>query len=295
MKLAALALTALVLCASAASAAPLRCPADSVAVGPVCIDRWEASVWEIPESNRALIARVQRGRVTKEQLIAGGAVQVSAMTEGTCAEVSYPPTFPVDGAWTKPLYAVSVPGVLPTTCTSWFQAQQACRLSGKRLLTNEEWQAAAAGTPDPGILDDQTTTCAVASPFGVLTGSRSACRSSWGVHDMVGNAWEWVAEWGEMATGCGRWLPEMGDDLSCIGRGEDLEGTASWPSSRPRHGLFRQASFRLIEDPTPGPNTPSGLIRGGNFGIQDRSGVFAFYQSIPPTTRSRSTGFRCAR
>jgi hypothetical protein len=30
---------------------------------------------------------------------------------------------------------VSIPGVLPTTCTTWFQAEQACRLSGKRLLT----------------------------------------------------------------------------------------------------------------------------------------------------------------
>lgn len=283
---------ALLITAVSASAAVQRCPSDSIAVGPACIDRWEASVWQIPEGNKALIARVQRGKVTREQLIAGGAQQVSAMTTGTCAEVSYPATFPVDGAWTKPLYAVSVPGVLPTTCTSWFQAQQACRLSGKRLLTNEEWQAAAAGTPDPGLADDQTTTCAVASPFGVLTGARAACRSSWGVQDMVGNAWEWVAEWGELATGCGRWLPEMGDDLSCIGEGSEVEPTG-WPA--PRGGLFRPANYVLVEDPTPGPNTPSGVIRGGNFGIQDRSGVFAYYQSIPPTTRSRSTGFRCAR
>jgi len=277
---------------SAASAAGARCPADSIAVGPVCIDRFEASVWQIPASKKSLIAKMKRGDVTLAQLVAGGAQQVSAMTEGTCAEVSYPPTFPNDGAWTQPLYAASVAGVLPTTCTSWFQAQQACRLSGKRLLTNEEWQAAAAGTPDPGVLDDQTTTCAVASPFGVLTGARSGCKSSWGLQDMVGNAWEWVAEWGEQASGCGRWLPTMGDDLACIGEGEEV-APAGWPTSR--NGLWRPARFVLIEEPTPGPNTPAGVIRGGNFGIQDRSGVFAYYQALSPTTRSRSTGFRCAR
>lgn len=272
---------------------PGECPPDAVAVGPVCIDRYEASVWRIPASNRRLISKVQRGKATLDALLAGGATQVSAMTEGTCADVSYPETFPVTGSWTEPLYAVSIPGVLPTTCTSWFQAEQACRLSGKRLLTNQEWQAAAAGTPDPSFLDDLKTTCAVASPFGVLTGSRTACRSAWGVHDMVGNAWEWVADWGEMATGCTRWLPEMGDDLSCIGPGE--EGAAPAMSTVAPSRWVRRARFRLIEDPTPGFNTPSGVIRGGNFGIQDRSGVFAYFQAIPLTTRSRSTGFRCAR
>lgn len=285
----------LLLSTGAAWAAParVRCPSDSVAVGPVCVDRYEASVWQVPEGNKKLINKIRRGEVTLAQLLAGGATQVNAMTEETCASVSYPSTFPYDGNWTEPLYAVSVPGVLPTTCTSWFQAEQTCRLSGKRLLTNADWQAAAAGTPDPGIHDDGATTCAVASPFGVLTGSRTHCRSVWGVHDMVGNAWEWVAEWGEMATGCGFWLPEMGNDFSCIGPETPMEPAMA--TRVPRTGWLHRTSLWLIEDPVPGPNTPSGIIRGGNFAIQERSGVYAYFQSISPTTRSRSTGFRCAR
>jgi hypothetical protein len=111
---------------------------------------------------------------------------------------------------------------------------------------------------------------------------------------MVGNAWEWVAEWGEEATGCGRWLPEMGDDLSCIGE-LDEGPVGSSMSLMPRRSWLRPARFLLVEEPTPGPNTPAGTIRGGNFAIQDRAGVFAFVQNIPLTTRSRSTGFRCAR
>ena len=287
------ALVALVLAAATASAAKQRCASDSIAVGPLCVDRYEATVWQVPESKKALVNKIQRGEVTLAELRAAGAQQIGAMTEGSCVDdIHYPSTFPNDGGWTKPLYAVSVAGVLPTTCTTWFQAQQACRLSGKRLLRNEEWQAAAAGTPDSGINDNLTTTCATASAFGVPTGSRSGCKSSWGVQDMVGNAWEWVAEWGETATACGRWLPEMGDDLSCIGSGPEVM-SSGWPV--PRSGLYRPANYVLIEEPVPGPNTPSGLIRGGNYAIQDRSGVFAYYQSIAPTTRSRSTGFRCAR
>lgn len=287
-------LLALLLIASPALANGVgqRCSPDSVAVGPTCIDRYEASVWQIPEGNKRLLGKIQRGEVTLPILLAAGATQVNAMTEGTCSDVSYPATFAFDGTWTKPLYAVSVAGVLPTTCTSWFQAQQTCALAGKRLLTNAEWQAAAAGTPDPGIADDGSTTCAVASGFGMLTGARSNCRSSWGVHDMVGNAWEWVAEWGEEATGCGRWLPEMGNDFSCIGEGTEVEPTMSL---MPRPKWLRRAQFMLVEDPSPGPNTPVGVIRGGNWAIQERSGVFAYFQAIPLTTRSRSTGFRCAR
>jgi cysteine-rich repeat protein len=67
--------------------------------------------------------------------------------------------FPDNGQWTAVsgssppspgVYAVSVAGVHPTTCVTWWQAAEACRLSGKRRLTNLEWQDAAADTPDPG-------------------------------------------------------------------------------------------------------------------------------------------------
>ena len=47
-----------------ALAGTLKCPADSVKVGTVCIDTYEASVWQIPPSNTKLVKKVQAGKAT---------------------------------------------------------------------------------------------------------------------------------------------------------------------------------------------------------------------------------------
>src|SRR5262245_32889466 len=140
-----------VLTITAASAMAARdCPPDSVPVGPICVDKYEASVWQIPPETTALVRKVQRGKATLRDLSSGGATQGGlSATGGTifCDGGEYPTTFPANGQWMTPLYAASVSAVFPSGCVTWFQAQQACALSGKRLLTNEEWQRAVAGTP----------------------------------------------------------------------------------------------------------------------------------------------------
>jgi hypothetical protein len=170
--------------AFAAGALEPRCASDSVKAGDVCIDTDEASVWQIPPANAALVRRVQRGRATLANLINGGATQVSPAS--TC-NPAFPATFDATGNWTSPLFAVSVAGVVPTSCVTWFQAEQACALSGQRLLTNQEWQRAAAGTPDPGT-DDGEMDCNLGGLSRPLeAGSRAKCVSNWGTFDMVGN------------------------------------------------------------------------------------------------------------
>src|SRR5262249_57430321 len=85
-------------------------------------------------------------------------------------------------------------------------------VAGKRLLTNREWQGAAAGTPDPGT-DDGTTDCNVVRALdAVSTGSRSSCKSAWGVFDMVGNVDEWVADWADNngPSPCTDWMTSAG-------------------------------------------------------------------------------------
>jgi hypothetical protein len=111
-------------------------------VGNNCIDTYEASVWQIPLSNTSLVKKVQQGKATLADLTAGGATQLSPTS--SCSP-GYPANFPNNGNWTPVLgsnppspgvYAVSIPGVHPSACITWFQANQACLLSGKRLLTN---------------------------------------------------------------------------------------------------------------------------------------------------------------
>lgn len=278
--------------AGPAAAQRRRCPLDSVRVGQTCVDKYEASVWSIPADQVELLAGVRAGRVTAAELLAGGAVQLGSFVQAACTGEEYGQGFPVTGNWTAPVYAVSIPGVLPSSCLTWFQAEQACRLSDKRLLTNEEWQAAAAGTPDPGASDDGATTCATTSPAPATTGARSGCVSAWGAHDMVGNVWEWISHWADSAADCVRYDATYGNDISCSGANV-VEPTPEAGASARRRA--RQARGGGADIFPLSRHFPSAVIRGGNFAIGDEGGVFAFYAGAPPFNVSRGTGFRCAR
>jgi formylglycine-generating enzyme required for sulfatase activity len=163
--------------------------------------------------------------------------------------------------------------VRPTVCVSWFQAEQACALSGKRLLTNQEWQRAAAGTVDPGVNNDglANTMCNTdaAGPrntgnAGATPGGADSCISNWGVQDMVGNAWELVADWVPRSTTCGSW-GAFSDDVQC------LAGAAT-------------------------TGAPGALIRGGSWHFRTGAGVFAVDGGdLDLSEGFPDIGFRCAR
>ena len=244
-----------------------KCPVDAVVSGTVCMDKYEASVWRVPNplgANKALVTKIQRGTATEANLITGGATQLGV--DGG----DYAPCASTGQNCTNDIYAVSLPGVLPSAHITWFQAQQACKNARKRLPSNAEWQAAVAGTPEPGSvpqLTDCNTANLSANPLSP-TGSRSRCVSADGAFDMVGNLWEWVADWVPRSEGtpCGSWSGS--DDLQC------LVGAAT-------------------------TGEPGALVRGGDFSFsfsfRFSAGPLAVDGFNPPSTAIRLIGFRCAR
>ena len=155
------------------------------------------------------------------------------------------------------IYARSVAGVTPRASVTYFQAQRALANSGKRLLTNAEWQSAVAGSPDGA-------SCNVSSGSVQSTGANAACISTDGANDMVGNLWEWVGDWLPVSTGCPSWGAFSNDDM-CLS-GASATATA-----------------------------PGALLRGGAFGSGLGAGPFAVSGDAQPSASNADVGFRGAR
>jgi hypothetical protein len=240
-----------------------KCKSDAVQVGDECIDVYEASVWEVPatnpqgKSNKGLVKKIQKGKATLAALTAGGATQRGATTD------DYGAGCPDSASGCGSFYAVSLSGVTPSAFLTWFQAAAACRNSGKRLPTSGLWQAAALGTPDPGgapgAMDCNT------SGSTDLTGARANCVSDAGAIDMVGNLWEWTAEWGSRALGCPGW-GGFSDDQNCVANATSTSTGAT------------------------------AIIRGGSWSDGAAAGVFAVnLQAGQPEIAFPIIGFRCVR
>ena len=262
-----LVLAAVVLLASpvwAQGAKPLKkCAPDAVVSGTVCMDTYEASVWRVSDplgANKGLVKKIQAGKATVADL-AGAATQL-----GIGFTDNYAPCADSGQNCADDIYALSLPGVPPSANVTWFQAQAACENARKRLPSNVEWQAAVAGTPDPGP-DNGTTDCNTNSvQTATLTGSRSNCKSARGAFDMVGNLFEWVADWVPRSPACGTWSA----GVSPTGDYQCLAGAAT-------------------------TGEPSALLRGGNFIDGPAAGPLAVVGGVGPSVSDFRFGFRCTR
>lgn len=163
----------------------------------------------------------------------------------------------------------------PWTHITREQAQVTCMRAGKRLPTAVEWYTFAIGTPDT------KDSCNTEGGGVTHSGLFKACRSATGIHDAVGNVWEWTSDDVIQGQYNGRTLPEEGyvtqvasDGVATVvGTAPDAQFSSDYIWSN-KDGVFA-------------------MLRGGYYGSDTDAGVYSVQAKTLPTDATIATGFRC--
>jgi formylglycine-generating enzyme len=207
-----------------------------------------------------------------------------------CAE--FAPATRCDGKTVHKHYCIDAyeypnePGANPVVMKTWYEARDACSAEGKRLCGDSEWTLACEGQermPYPYGYARNADACnidkphpdvdekAIANPAtrdaeverlwqGEPSGSREACVSPYGVHDMTGNVDEWVTNesakpyksglkggyWGPVRDRCRPMTTAHNEDFQFYQIGfrccSDPQAQSSAPTSAPKGATPRLQS-----------------------------------------------------
>jgi formylglycine-generating enzyme required for sulfatase activity len=159
---------------------------------------------------------------------------------------------------------------------TYHQAKELCAKANKRLPTNAEWYAFALGTPDNGSV------CNIATDGLKTEGEEGKCVTPRGVHDAIGNAWEWVDDTVVNGEWRGRALPPSGYVVNA-----DRDGVASITHEvTPNHDLHDDYFW---SDTT----GEFGMLRGGFYGSGSDAGLYSVQAKTVLSLSGAAIGFRC--
>ena len=131
----------------------------------------------------------------------------------------------------------NAPAQAPVTYVSWFAAKAYAQAHSKRLPTVAEWESVAAASPtrkdgenDAGF--QRRVLEWYATPAPARLAPVGAGRANfWGVHDLHGLVWEWVADFNTaMATGDARGDSGLNRQLFCGSAAQGARDVENYPA-----------------------------------------------------------------